>query len=41
MKALKAVGYKGPVTAEIIEIPWQKGVLRHTSKAMDKILPGR
>jgi hexulose-6-phosphate isomerase len=38
MKALVAVGYNGPITAEILEIPWQKGVLRHTSRAMDKIL---
>jgi len=38
MKALKAIKYNGPVTAEILEIPWQTGVLEHTSKAMDKIL---
>ncbi len=38
IRALCDVGYKGAITAEIIELPWRTGVLRQTSKAMDKIL---
>ena len=36
MKALKEVGYDGPVTAEML--PWKKGLIRRTSRAMDQIL---
>lgn len=36
MKALKAIGYSGPLTAEMV--PPTPGVLKRTSKAMDKIL---
>jgi len=36
MKALREVGYDGPVTAEMM--PWRKGLLEETSKAMDRIL---
>jgi L-ribulose-5-phosphate 3-epimerase len=36
MKALRDVGYNGPVTAEML--PWRPGLLEDTSKAMDKIL---
>ena len=39
MKALKAVRYRGPVTAEML--PPEPGVLRRTSKAMDIILGRR
>jgi len=36
MKALKDVGYSGPLTAEMV--PPTKGVLARTSKALDKII---
>mgnify|MGYP001294672599 CR=1 FL=1 len=36
MSALKAVGYRSYVTAEMM--PWDKGLIARTSKAMDKIL---
>ena len=36
MKALKAIKYSGPLTAEMV--PPTPGVLKRTSKAMDKIL---
>ena len=36
MRALKAVGYKSYVTAEMI--PWKKGLIAKTSKAMNRIL---
>jgi hydroxypyruvate isomerase len=36
MKALKEVGYKGPVTAEMM--PYRPTLLDLTSKAMDWIL---
>jgi TRAP-type transport system large permease protein len=36
MKALREVGYDGPVTAEML--PWNEGLVERTSKAMDKIL---
>jgi len=39
IKALKKVGYSGPVTAEMV--PPTPGVLARTSKAMDKILGRR
>ena len=36
MKAIKDIGYDGPITAEMM--PPSKGLLERTSKAMDKIM---
>jgi len=36
MKALREVGYDGPVTAEMV--PFKKGLIEQTSAAMDRIL---
>jgi len=38
LKQLKKIGYKGPITAEIITFKLDRGLVKRTSRQMDKIL---
>ena len=38
LKALKKVGYNGPITAEIISFKEDPALVRRTSRQMDKIM---